>query len=388
MKKIQILHAVGAMNRGGIETWLMHVLRHIDRDRFQMDFLVQTDRPSHFDDEARALGARIIPCTKPARFFSYCRKLRAILREYGPYDVVHSHISFSGVILRAAYQNNVPIRIVHSHNAEQGLVSKGRLARRLFLAATKRWIKKYATHGFACSETSAVARFGQHWKGDPRWSVLLYSVDIEPFRDNVDSCAIRAEIGLPTDAIVVGHVGRFHPQKNHRLLIRVANEVVRREPRIRFVLVGDGELLPDIERQVDQLGLRNHVYFLGVRSDVPKLMLGAMDVFMLPSHYEGLGLVAIEAQLAGLPCILSDRIPAEADQVPALIRRVSLSATIAKWSESVISIACEPRRVDAIAAQAILEQTPYNIRRGIQFLEDCYASQLASVLDCHPLTSV
>ena len=365
------------MNRGGIETWLMHVLRHLNRNRFQTDILVQTSEPSDYDDEARSLGVRIIPCTKPARVWSYCRKLRRILKECGPYDVVHSHISFSGLILRVAHQAGVPIRIVHSHSDKPGLRSKGGAARRLFLAFTNTWIGRYSTRGFAASEVAAAARFGSDWRRDPRWQVLYCCIDLEPFREIVDRNSVRSALGIANDALVMGHVGRFDPVKNHAFLLEIVAEAVRREPRVILLAIGDGVLRPKIEEQINQLGIAEHVRLLGVRTDVPRLMCAAMDTFLFPSHYEGLPLVLVEAQSAGLPCVISNVIPREADQIPELVRRLPLSAPASDWANAVLTAAEQPRPVQRSAALATMMGSAFNIETELKQLERCYTTPLA-----------
>jgi hypothetical protein len=144
---LRILHAVGAMNRGGVESWLMDVFRHIERDRFSFDFLVQSHDAGDFDDEIRGLGGRVIPCTEPHRLLRYGRKLSACLARYGPYHSVHSHVSFSGVVMRVAASCQIPIRITHCHTMGRGLQSKGGLHRRVFLALTDRALQHTRSGG-------------------------------------------------------------------------------------------------------------------------------------------------------------------------------------------------------------------------------------------------
>lgn len=144
-RPIRILHIVGGMNRGGVETWLMHVLRHIDRDRFQMDFLVHTTKPCDFDDEIRALGSQVIPCLHPSRPFVYARNLRRLLREHGPYDVVHSHVHhYSGWTLRIAHQAGVPVRVAHSHSDTFSVQAAAGLVRRGYLRLMRTLIHRHA----------------------------------------------------------------------------------------------------------------------------------------------------------------------------------------------------------------------------------------------------
>jgi glycosyltransferase involved in cell wall biosynthesis len=374
-RSIRILHVVGGMNRGGAETWLMNILRNIDRDRFQMDFLVHTMQPCAYDDEIRDLGSKIIPCLYPSKPGLYARNFKRILHEHGLYDTVHSHVHhFSGYVLRLAQQADVPVRIAHSHLDTSQLDAKAGLLRRGYLKLMKQWIARHATIGLAASQKAGVALFGSNWDTDPSRQILYCSIDLTPFQNFVDPVSVRTELGIPPDAFVIGHVGRFDEQKNHLFLVEIAAEVAKREPKMRLLLVGDGLLRPKIEQKIAQLGLTDRTIFAGSRHDVPRLMLSAMDVFLFPSLYEGLGLVLIEAQAAGLPCIFSDVVPEEADLVKPLIRRFSLSEPASVWADAILA----ERRAGAAITQehslAVVEKLPFNIEIGLKDLVRTYLS--------------
>ncbi|WP_242064674.1 glycosyltransferase family 1 protein [Nostoc sp. FACHB-133] len=367
---IRILHVVAGMNRGGIETWLMYILRHIDRDRFQMDFLVNTAQSSAYDEEIRTLGSKVIPCPHPSRPWLYAPNFKRILREYGPYDIVHSHVHhFSGYILRLAQQGGVPIRIAHSQVDSFSLEAKARWYRRLYLSLMERWISLYATVGLACSRKAGEALFGL---SDPRWRVVDCGADLKPFQAVVNPVTVRAELGIPKDALVIGHVGRFEQPKNHHFLVDIFAEVANREPKMYLLLVGNGSLRPDIEQKIMQMGLTDRVIFAGVRPDVPRLMLGAMDIFLFPSFYEGLGLVLIEAQAAGLPCVFSDVVPEEADVVKHLMRRMSLSEPASAWAEGILAASKTLSEMSQRKAFEIIEQSSFNIHNIVESLEKIY----------------
>lgn len=375
---IRILHVVGGMNRGGLETWLMHILRHIDRSRFQMDFLVHVTEPCPYDEEVRALGSRIIPCLDPLKPGLYAGNFKRILREYGPYDVVHSHVHhFSGYVLRLAKQAGVPVRIAHSHNDTSVTEAKVGWKRRLYLASTEWWIDRYATIGLGCSSKAAASLFGSSYDRDPRWQILYYGIDLKAFSQSVDPVAVRTELGIPADAFVVGHVGRFHQQKNHEFLLEIAALVAQREPHMRLLLVGDGSLRPDIEQKAIQMGLADKVIFAGVRPDIPRLMLGAMDVFLLPSLHEGLPLVLLEAQSIGLPCIFSDNITEEVDFLKPLMRRISLSQSPSVWAEAVLAAKGDKSVITQTDALALLEKSNFNIQMSVNELTKVYLANFA-----------
>lgn len=324
------------MNRGGVETWLMHVLRRVDRTEVVLDFLVHRESRGAFDDEIEALGATIWRCPAPHRPIGFAKRLRATLREHGPYNILHSHVHhYSGWVLAQAAACGVPVRIAHSHNDTTLSDSNAHLIRRAYLALSTRLIGRYATGGLACTADAARSLFGPSWKADHRWEVLHYGVDLTQFRGAVDANSIRAELGISPGAPVVGHVGRFHAQKNHSFIVEIVKEVASRLPSVRFLLVGDGPLRADIRASVVQAGVSNFVVFAGLRDDVPRLMRGAMDLLLMPSLFEGLPVAAIEAQAAGLPLLLSEEVSREVDVVPENVIRISLSASAAVWAEIV-----------------------------------------------------
>jgi glycosyltransferase involved in cell wall biosynthesis len=372
-KPVRILHVVGGMNRGGVETWLMHVLRNIDRDKYKMDFMVHTTEPCAYDDEIRALGSKIIPCPNPRRPLAYARQFRDLYKEHGPYDVVHSHVHhFSGFVLWLAKREQVPVRIAHSHNDTLSSESAASAQRRSYLSLTEYLVRRNASKGLACSKKAARALYGAEWKSDARWRLLLYGIDLHPFKEPTEPATLRASLGLPEQAYVIGHVGRFVHQKNHPFLLDIFAEVVRHEPCAHLFLVGLGPLAEGTKRRAEALGIMDKVTFAGSRSNVPQLMMGAMDVFAFPSHYEGLGLVLIEAQAAGLPCVFSDVVPEEADVVQPLVHRLSLSDPATKWAEAILKLRHQPRAISRQDALKIVENSPFNIDRSVRALEAIY----------------
>ena len=373
-KPIRILHVLGQMERAGVETWLMHLLRIIDRDRYQMDFLVHIPEPGEYDSEVRALGSRIIACPHVGAPLTYARDFSRILRAYGPYDVVHSHVhQYSGLVLRLAKRAGVPVRIAHSHLDASEFAARANLPRRAYLRLMGRWIARYTTDGLAASDQAAADLFGPAWEADPRYRRLFCGIALDPFAQIHCSAAVRAEFSIPHDAFVVGHVGRFRKQKNHPFLLEIAAEAVKRAPDIRFLLVGEGESRRAMMARAARMGLADHVIFTGPRADVPRLMLGAMDAFLLPSLYEGLPLVLMEAQAAGLPCVFTDTISPEADIVPPLVHRRSLAASPSVWAETLLATQTAAPTVTRAAALAIAEATPFNVRTSWNLLEQVYA---------------
>jgi glycosyltransferase involved in cell wall biosynthesis len=362
------------MNRGGAETWLMHVLRRVDPVDFHMDFLVHTSEHGAFDDEIRDAGSLVIPCLNPKYPPQYARNFKKVLSEYGPYDVVHSHVHhYTGFVLRLVHSTGVQTLVAHSHNDTRGPEEQAGKTRRMYLNLMKRMISRYADCGLAASREAAEDLFGPHWADDPRWRVLYCGIDLEPFKQAVDPRQIRAELGIPENAFIVGHVGRFSEQKYHTFLIDIASEVAKDAADIRFLLVGDGPLRHAIERKVERLGLRNKVIFTGVREDVPTLMLGAMDAFILPSLYEGLPLALIESQAAGLPCVFSDILTAEADIVKHLVKRLPVNGQAFIWANAILAMQRNKATAKDPKAVTVVEHSAFNITSSVRELIRVYA---------------
>jgi glycosyltransferase involved in cell wall biosynthesis len=288
----------------------------------------------------RGLGSRIIPCLKPSNPLKYAYNFQRILREFGPYDCVHCHIhQSSGYVLALAAILRVPIRIAHSHNDTRSIDSLATWPRKAYIAAMDVLLRNSATTALAVSESAAASLFSGQSKTGPPHHLCPLGIDLRPFAQKFDGHTLRTQLGIAPDAFVIGHVARFCAQKNHRFLIDIAQSLCRVQPRAVFLLVGDGPLRPEIEDLVRSRGLHDHFVFAGVRTDVPGLMKAAFDCFVFPSHYEGLGLVLWEAQAAGLPCLAADGIPGEADAVPHLVRRLSLSQPAQAWAQALIEIA-------------------------------------------------
>jgi glycosyltransferase involved in cell wall biosynthesis len=375
-RPIRILEVVNRMDREGVQTWLMHILRRIDRSEFAIDFLSHSDQQSAFNDEIRELGSAVIPCLEPHHPWTYALNLKRIFATKGPYDVIHCHIHhFSGLVVRVAKSAGVGLRIVHSHLDSSEADSNASAARRLYLNLMDHWIANSANRRIAASQKAGEALFGSNSQS---WSILPYGIDFKPFHAVEDKHGLRQQLGLPSDAFVVGHVGRFDEQKNHSFFIRVAAEVASRCETIHFLLAGDGALRPSVEREVASLKLSRRFTFLGVRPDIPRLLVSAIDAFLFPSLFEGCPLSLIEAQAAGLPSCYSDTITNEVAIVPALLRSLSLHQPIADWAGAVLAMkdCCPP--ISRSAALSLAEASPFNIENAVRLLEDVYANRYTS----------
>jgi glycosyltransferase involved in cell wall biosynthesis len=378
MKPVRVLQIVGSMNRGGVETWLKHLLANTDRKDFQIDFLVHTSQKAAYDDEIVALGGRIFRCPHHQNPLRYARRFRRIMQKFGPYDVLHSHVQcFSGFTLALGRMAGIPVRIAHSHNDTSLLDSRSNYGRAAYRKMTRHMIAANCTHGYAVSQPSAAALYGPDWKADERLRVLYCGIDLKGFEGTADPDAVRAEFGFSSRDIVFGHVGRFDPQKNHSFLIDTAKEISRREPRARFLLVGDGPLRYEVQKQAASLGLSDVVVFAGLRPDIPRLMMSAMDAFLFPSIHEGLPLVLMETQAAGLRAVVSEGSPEETVIVPELVERLPLSGGVQEWARIACETAARPR-FDRTLARDLMDASHFSIGRSVQYLSGVYRSGATS----------
>ena len=343
---IRVLNMFTVMDRGGAETMVMNYYRHIDRTKVQFDFLVHREQRGAYDDEIERMGGRIYRMCPiyPQNFSRYKRDLRAFFRAHPEYKIIHSHMSELGYFaFREAERQGVPVRICHAHNAPHGFDVK-MIMRTYF----KKRMMPYLTHLFMCGEESGKWLYGE--KNKSRFIMLNNAIDAALYSfDASKREKMRQQLGL-TDELVIGHVGRFNPQKNHPFLLDVFAALLKKESDAVLLLVGGGDDMPEIQAKAEALGITERVRFLGVRSDVADL-IQAMDVFVFPSLYEGLGIAVVEAQAAGLPCVVSDTIPHEA-YLTDLVDSEKLSAPEEKWAEKILALRAVPRtdRHEEIAA--------------------------------------
>jgi glycosyltransferase involved in cell wall biosynthesis len=366
-RRIRVLQVVGGLNRGGSETWLKNLARAIDRERFAFDFLVHSTGPFDYEDELRSLGANLLYAPRGRAPWTYASKLHEVLRRHGPYDAVHSHVYlFSGVVLAVAKAAGVPKRIVHAHTARAELAFGRRAYAQLALAL----VRRYATHGLAVSDAAAAAFFGSKWRRDHRWQLAHCGIDLEAFRGLDTRAAVLAEFGIPRDAFVVGHVGRFVREKNHEFIIEILRAASARRSVVHALMIGDGPLRAGIERQVEAFGLTKSVTFCGARADVPRL-LSALDAFVFPSLFEGLPLSVVEAQAAGVPVVMSDRITHEVRAIPDLVRTLSLEAGPDAWASAILE-GCSAGHTVRANALSTLASTDFDIRDSARTLARLY----------------
>lgn len=322
---MRVAHVMGKMVGGGVEQVVMNYYRHIDRSRVQFDFLVDADSSLVPEKEIELLGGRVFVIPPYQHQVSYQHELVRLFREEC-WPIVHSHVNALSVFsLRAARKAGVPVRIAHSHSTW----GRGEWSKNAVKAVLRPFANVYPTYRMACSRYAGEWLFGER----PYVEVLYNAIDLSKFYFEQDiRSQMRDELGLPSDALVIGHVGRFAASKNHQFLIDVFCEVTRRRDDAVLLLVGSGEGEALAKELAIECGVADKVIFLGQRDDVERLYQ-AFDVFVLPSLYEGLGLVGVEAQTAGLPCLFSDRVPHEAN-VTGEVQFLSLDDPI-RWAEAI-----------------------------------------------------
>ena len=357
---IRILQMIGSLNVGGSQTMILSIYRSIDRERMQFDFVLDHPDERYFAAEAEALGARIytMPIFRGANAGEVRRDWNNFFYTHPEYTVLHSHVrSYASLYLPVARRHGLKT-IIHSHNTSNGT---GMTA--LVKDVLQRPLRDQADVLMACSTEAGEWLYGRRACQSGRFVFLPNAVDTRRFAmDPASRRALRRELGLE-GRLVIGHVGRFNEAKNHGFLLDVFKLVHDRRPDAALLLVGDGALQGEAVRKAVALGIAEDVLLTGNRSDVPAL-LGAMDLFAFPSLWEGLPVTLIEAQAAGLPCLISDTITHDVDVSPLVTRLSPDSAE--RWAEELL----KPRaRVDVTAD---IVRAGFDVRSSAQKLTELY----------------
>lgn len=336
-------------NPGGMESFIMSYFRKIDCSRFQFDFLTNCSQIA-YEDEIQHLGGQVYKiCARSQDYKRYRQELTAFFEQHaGEYQAVWMNTCSLANIdyLKMAKTYGIPCRIIHSHNS-QNMDSR---LRGVLHHLNKRVIEKYATEFWACSRLAGEFFFSPAVINGPHYREIHNAIDCRPYLyDTAVREEMRQQLQLE-DKLVVGHVGRLHFQKNQAFLLEVFRAVKDEAPNAVLLLVGQGEDEAMLRQKAESLGITDSVQFLGVRKDVSRLMQ-AMDVFLFPSLFEGLGIVLVEAQAAGLGCVTSTEVPADAAMTP-LLTALPLSAPLEQWARATLVAAAYPRasQQEAIAA--------------------------------------
>lgn len=340
---IRILHMIGALEMGGSQALVMNLYRHMDRKKIQFDFVLDHPERDAYANQVKALGGQIY--TMPGFHGNVMEVRRAwdtFFTQHPEYRVLHSHVrSYASLYLPVAKKHGVKT-IIHSHSTSNGsgLSSLVKLALQVPL-------RRQADVLMSCTREAGVWLFGEKACRSERFFLLPNAVDVEKFRYNETvRREYRQTLGIE-DKLVVGHVGRFHEAKNHGFLLESFAKLRKQQPEARLLVVGDGELRGDIEEKIAALGIQDAVILTGNRGDVAELMQ-AMDLLAFPSKWEGLPVTVVEAQAAGLPCLISDRITRDVDLSP-LVRRLPIDSAEV-WAQAMAEPAARQDVHQAIAA--------------------------------------
>lgn len=361
---IKIFQLVGSYKGGGVEAVVMNFYRNIDRNKIQFTFVCDEDSTDIPYEEIEKLGGKIIivpPYSKP---FKYHSALKKALKE-DDYKIIHSHISTMSVFsLFAAKCAGVPVRIAHSHSTTNKKEKKKNLMKQIL----RPFSKVFATDYMCCSELAGRWLFGNKEYDKGNVYLLNNAIDLDKFKYNESlRKKKRKELSIKDNTLVIGHIGRFVAQKNHDFLIDIFNEIHKKNNNSILLLAGQGPLMEDIKNKVKELNLEDSVKFLGQRNDANELYQ-AFDVFLLPSLYEGLPVVGVEAQAAGLLCYLSDDMTKET-KVLDITKFMSLNNMPKEWADNILDDVKKYKRIDTSKEMTAKN---FNIKEEAKKLEEYY----------------
>lgn len=363
---IRVIHYIGLLDFGGSQSFIMEVYRKIDRNKVQFDFVTFPNQKKGFYEEIISLGGKIYESPKydGKNHFLFMKWWNTFFKNHSEYKIFHCHVrSVAFLCIMSAHKNGV-YSISHSHSTSNG---KGILA---FIKNVLQFpVRFQADFLFACSEKAGKWMYGNNVIKKRNYKVISNAIDTKRFIFSEETRKkIRNEFNISTN-YVVGHVGRITEPKNHQFLINVFYEILKNRPDAKLLLVGDGNLRSSIEKDVVKKGLTNKVIFLGSRINTQDYYQ-AMDVFVFPSLWEGLGIVAIEAQAAGLPCIISERVPKEVDMGLDLVYVIPLNRGEKTWA----CISSNIRNKKRESNLEKIKQMGYDVTSNAQYLQNFYIS--------------
>lgn len=367
---LRVLHSVSNMARAGIETMLMNYYREIDRSQIQFDFLANKPVPGEYDEEIRCMGGRVFvsPGLNPLHFPRYKRFVAELLHSDPDIKIVHAHNEAMGYYaLQSAKDAGLKVRIAHAHNTQ--IIRDYKYPLKL---VCKQLLPGAATDYWSCGRDAGI-----YYYGEKRWNesgfIMRNAIDVSKFAFRQEERARLRQLHGLEKCFVIGHVGRFNVQKNHTRLLDIFAEAAKAVPDARLALIGTGELEQSVEEKARAMGIRDKVLFLGQMADVSG-WYQAMDCFVLPSLFEGLPVVGIEAQAAGLPCVFSDRVTDEVLLSPET-RRISLQADDAEWAGEIV--AAGQAKTDRVQGMDIVRRAGYDIHEEARKLQKIYLEMAA-----------
>ena len=371
----KVLFFVDRMRVGGIQMLLLNLQTHFDPSVIQCEYLVLDDGETYeYEERFKSAGAKLyklkdVWLDSPYDYIKYCRAMDNFFKEHHDYAAVHMNASSKNfMLLYYARKYGIKKRIVHSHNTG---FQTNNPAKKMIGDVFKKPMMQFATDYFACSAIAGEWLFGKKIVDSGKVYVMPNAIDLEKFEFNNDTrMRIRKELGISDDKILIGHVGRFTLQKNHKFLIDIFKKIHEKNDKTMLIMAGIGELMEDTKHQAEELGLSSCVQFLGFRNDVNDLNQ-AMDVFLMPSFYEGFPVTGIEAQASGCPCVFSNTITKEAALLDTTVY-LSLESPADLWADTVLEIAkTSHNRNDS---KALLKAKGFDINEMSRKLEKIYIS--------------
>lgn len=378
MNIIKVLIITGNMDVGGIENQLMHLMRNADKNKFQIDFTTTMEHP-YYKDEIESLGGHCIriPATEGKHFLRYCKALYSVIKE-GQYDVVHSHELFhSGMVLAVAKKAGVKSRVVHAHNWLEGDgISKTSFVRKLYNWVMRKLILRNATQFCACSTLAGKFLYGEHIVDQSNYHLIYNSVDTKKFLNHYND----QESGewMEPDWVNVIQVGRFSDVKNQLFTAAIAQQLKKRKSNIRILCAGNNgnEYEERVRAAIEKYKLQKYMILLGIRNDVD-VLLRKSSCFLLPSRYEGMPLVLIEAQSTGIPCVIADTFSHEVDFNLDLIDWMDINANAETWVDAIETAVKKPRAAYQDVCN-VIEQNGFDSQIFAQRLCDLYEADVNS----------
>lgn len=362
---IKILHVVSSLSiRSGVMSVLMNYYRNIDKDKIQFEFCYFVDREETYEEEINSLGGRVIRISRPSLSRSSLIELNNFFKQQrDTYLALHIHeVYLTFLFAPIAKRNGIKNIITHSHATMYSDKKSNALRNRILCMP----IKKLANYHYSCSEAAGKFLYGKKHFEAGKVKVINNAINCESYKFNLEiRDGMRGKLGLK-DHLVIGNVGRFSEQKNHLFLIEIFYWMRQKHEKVKLLLVGDGPLFQNIKEKVDKLNLNNDVIFLGRRKDIPDI-LQAMDIFLLPSLYEGLPVVGVEAQASGLPIVLSTAITKEIGLLN--YKYIDLKKTPEYWAKEILSIKQNNTRNQAYLA---VKEKGFDIKQEAKKLEKIY----------------
>ncbi|WP_303817220.1 glycosyltransferase family 1 protein [Selenomonas ruminantium] len=363
----RVLQVIGIACAGGVESVIMNYYRHIDKNKIQFDFVFDGFNDM-WDEEIQQLGGKVYHITSyKENVFKFMKELYYIVKK-NQYSIVHSNMNTLSVFsLFPAFVGGAKIRILHNHSTATSTESFRTLLK--YILRPTNFI--FANYYVACSRLAAEWMYGINRIKNEKVTIVNNAIDLSLYKFNLElRNELRNSLRISEDTVVIGHVGRFVNQKNHKFLIEVFYEINKKNSNSLLLLVGDGHLKPQIQSLVKNMGLDNCVKFLGIRKDV-KSLYNAMDYFVLPSWYEGLPVVAVEAQANGLPCLFSNYVTQESKLLSNTLFYDIKNGPV-KWAELILS---SLRERDPNATEE-LSKKGFDIKKMSRFLYLWYEAKI------------